>query len=605
MKLQKFIKILLIPVLIGTGGLSSCTLEEENLSGFTLDALASSSVDGYKKLLNNCYFGMERQLYGFNQWMMFSEAGTDIWTNAKNSPTSNINFFKWGGTSNIPTNTLNTVWNVCYDGIGYCNLAIKYAEMAPFKTAEEKNATVAQAYFMRAMYYYNLVEHFGGVTAPTQPIATVNTRPERITPLEIYKTIIIPDLEFASKWLPTTSVITIPSKKSAMGFLARAYLQTVEYDDSKAFAPKALEVAKTLIDDCESGGGQYNTYMYPTFDEVFLETNNLQNKEALWAHRFVVGGVSNNGWVMNMNNELFYCAVTDFPAMKFTLEDYTTWGRRSSGSFMPSQYLLDLFVQSNGTLDPRYHKSFQTTWTVNRPSFAWSDANLRTFDRSSTVKNTDNVVAGNTSIDFIHPNDTDYATKVATKLNQKHLVVDYNDVYDVANKTVKMTYNRINREPATVTNPFLGFYPSLIKHNSSNYYVNNATSNRYGNLNATFMMRMSEVYLIAAEAAIYANSGTNAITYINKVRTRAGASPLTSSVTVQTVLDERARELCGEYVRYYDLKRTKKLSKTYLSDTNPDVGQFFRNGINEVKPIPSSFLNALQEGGTYYQNPGY
>lgn len=605
MKLQKFIKILLIPVLIGTGGLSSCTLEEENLSGFTLDALASSSVDGYKKLLNNCYFGMERQLYGFNQWMMFSEAGTDIWTNAKNSPTSNINFFKWGGTSNIPTNTLNTVWNVCYDGIGYCNLAIKYAEMAPFKTAEEKNATVAQAYFMRAMYYYNLVEHFGGVTAPTQPIATVNTRPERITPLEIYKTIIIPDLEFASKWLPTTSVITIPSKKSAMGFLARAYLQTVEYDDSKAFAPKALEVAKTLIDDCESGGGQYNTYMYPTFDEVFLETNNLQNKEALWAHRFVVGGVSNNGWVMNMNNELFYCAVTDFPAMKFTLEDYTTWGRRSSGSFMPSQHLLDLFVQSNGTLDPRYHKSFQTTWTVNRPSFAWSDANLRTFDRSSTVKNTDNVVAGNTSIDFIHPNDTDYATKVATKLNQKHLVVDYNDVYDVANKTVKMTYNRINREPATVTNPFLGFYPSLIKHNSSNYYVNNATSNRYGNLNATFMMRMSEVYLIAAEAAIYANGGTNAITYINKVRTRAGASPLTSSVTVQTVLDERARELCGEYVRYYDLKRTKKLSKTYLSDTNPDVGQFFRNGINEVKPIPSSFLNALQEGGTYYQNPGY
>ena len=605
MKLQKFIKILLIPVLIGTGGLSSCTLEEENLSGFTLDALASSSVDGYKKLLNNCYFGMERQLYGFNQWMMFSEAGTDIWTNAKNSPTSNINFFKWGGTSNIPTNTLNTVWNVCYDGIGYCNLAIKYAEMAPFKTAEEKNATVAQAYFMRAMYYYNLVEHFGGVTAPTQPIATVNTRPERITPLEIYKTIIIPDLEFASKWLPTTSVITIPSKKSAMGFLARAYLQTVEYDDSKAFAPKALEVAKTLIDDCESGGGQYNTYMYPTFDEVFLETNNLQNKEALWAHRFVVGGVSNNGWVMNINNELFYCAVTDFPAMKFTLEDYTTWGRRSSGSFMPSQHLLDLFVQSNGTLDPRYHKSFQTTWTVNRPSFAWSDANLRTFDRSSTVKNTDNVVAGNTSIDFIHPNDTDYATKVATKLNQKHLVVDYNDVYDVANKTVKMTYNRINREPATVTNPFLGFYPSLIKHNSSNYYVNNATSNRYGNLNATFMMRMSEVYLIAAEAAIYANGGTNAITYINKVRTRAGASPLTSSVTVQTVLDERARELCGEYVRYYDLKRTKKLSKTYLSDTNPDVGQFFRNGINEVKPIPSSFLNALQEGGTYYQNPGY
>jgi hypothetical protein len=57
-----------------------------------------------------------------------------------------------------------------------------------------------------------------GVTAPTKPSADVNTRPERVSPLEIYKTIIIPDLEFAAQWLPITNVTTIPSKKSAMGF---------------------------------------------------------------------------------------------------------------------------------------------------------------------------------------------------------------------------------------------------------------------------------------------------------------------------------------------------------------------------------------------------
>ena len=37
------------------------------------------------------------------------------------------------------------------------------------------------------------------------------------------------------------------------------------------------------------------------------------------------------------------------------------------------------------------------------------------------------------------------------------------------------------------------FYPSLNKHNSSNYYVANASKKRNGNLNATFMMRMAEV----------------------------------------------------------------------------------------------------------------
>jgi hypothetical protein len=82
------------------------------------------------------------------------------------------------------------------------------------------------------------------VTAPTKPSADVNTRPERVSPLEIYKTIIIPDLEFAAQWLPITNVTTIPSKKSAMGFLARAYLQTVEYDDSKAYALKRLRFLK-------------------------------------------------------------------------------------------------------------------------------------------------------------------------------------------------------------------------------------------------------------------------------------------------------------------------------------------------------------------------
>ena len=593
-------------MLVAIGSLSSCELDEYNPSGFTIESVVTSSVEGYKKLLNNCYFGMERQLYGYNQWMMFCEGGTDIWTNSRNSPTSFINFFKYGGTSGIPANTLNTVWNVCYDGIGYCNSAIKYADMAPFANDEERNATVAQAHFLRAMYYYNLVEQFGAVTAPTEPSAVVNLHPERVAPLEIYKTIIIPDLEFAAQWLPVKNGITVPSKKSAMGLLARAYLQTVEYDDTKALAAKALEVSKLLIDDAEAGGTKYDAFMYPTFAQVFQEPNNMQNKEALWAHRFVVGGVSNNAWFMNMNNELFYAPVTTFPAIQQVGADYTTWGRRSGGQFMPTLHLLNLFVQDDGTLDPRYSQSFQTEWTVNKPTYTWTTNDLNNFDRSPLITTSTTLTQGELAIDFIHPNEPDYLVKSATKLDQKYVVVDYNDVYNTTTKTVKMEYARVNRAPlGNTTNVFNAFYPSLTKHNSSNYYTNNAASNRYGNLNATFIMRMAEAYLIAAEADIYANGGANALGYINKIRARAGAKALTAPVSVQTVLDERARELCGEYVRYYDLKRTKKLNKTYLTETNPDVGQFFKDGVNEVKPIPTSFLGTIEGGGAYYQNNGY
>ncbi|MDE8698186.1 hypothetical protein PZH42_29925, partial [Bacteroides cellulosilyticus] len=53
--------------------------------------------------------------------------------------------------------------------------------------------------------------------------------------------------------------------------------------------------------------------VYP--EEVFDESNNFENKEALWKHRYVVGGVSNQAWIMNLNDEQFYCPLTAFAAI--------------------------------------------------------------------------------------------------------------------------------------------------------------------------------------------------------------------------------------------------------------------------------------------------
>ncbi|WP_414702867.1 RagB/SusD family nutrient uptake outer membrane protein [Proteiniphilum sp. UBA1028] len=64
-------------------------------------------------------------------------------------------------------------------------------------------------------------------------------------------------------------------------------------------------------------------------------------------------------------------------------------------------------------------------------------------------------------------------------------------------------------------NPFNYFYPTLNKHNN-NFYVANTNQRRNGNLNATFMMRMTEVCLIEAEADINVNGESDATQYINK-----------------------------------------------------------------------------------------
>ena len=114
----------------------------------------------------------------------------------------------------------------------------------------------------------------------------------------------------------------------------------------------------------------------------------------------------------------------------------------------------------------------------------------------------------------------------------------------------------------------------------------------------------NEVYLIAAEADIYLNGGANAAGCINKVRERAGANPLTGSITVRDILDERDRELCGEYCRFYDLKRTGMFKESgYLENTHPDLARFFHPNY-ALRPISTTFTATITNGSEY-QNPGY
>lgn len=610
------IKSLFSIIIASSIGLSSCSLDENDPGGFTFEKTAES-LEGYQSLVNQCHFGLQRYYYGTENFMAFTEGNSDLWTyQANNSKTWTQWFWFFANAAPNTTYTKNW-WNGAYDGIGACNVVIALAHIPPYKTEEERNEKVAEARFLRAIYYFNLVEQFGGVTMitePSDPAAPMNFHPERTDPLTIYKEVIIPDLEYAAIWLPKGDYNTTsrPTKKAAYGFLAKACLQSVQYDSTKEYAKRALEVSQLLISDAEAGGAQYNAYMYSTYDEVFKEANNWGNKEALWKHRWYSGkdgyGSSNGNWKANRNFEYFYCKVTNFGARVDNQETRLKWGGNPAGQFMPTQHLLSLYVQEDGTLDPRFHKSFQTQWEANN-KYSWDESAVKRYDRDPSIQGrTLNV--GDLAIKFIMPQDIDYATESANKLSSNYLVIDYKDIYNDANKNINMTYAYQN--PSTgypsdgsAENLFNYFYPSLTKHNSSNYYEAEPAKMRNANLNATFMMRMAEVYLIAAEADIYVNGGGSALGYINKVRTRAGAKPLTVTPTIRMVLDERGRELCGEYCRFFDLKRTGMLKdKTYLQETHPDLAKFFKSEY-AFRPIPTDYLNGLDGGGRYYQNPGY
>lgn len=125
--------------------------------------------------------------------------------------------------------------------------------------------------------------------------------------------------------------------------------------------------------------------------------------------------------------------------------------------------------------------------------------------------------------------------------------------------------------------------------------------------------RLAETYLIGAEAHLEAGNQTQALQYLNAVRTRAGI-PAAGSASIENIFEERARELAFEGQRWYSLKR-KGLLYNYLLDhmNAPLLNEYYaRNHVNPAEvlephmvhlPIPQGVLDLL--GAGYPQNEGY
>ncbi|MDE6430178.1 MAG: RagB/SusD family nutrient uptake outer membrane protein [Duncaniella sp.] len=577
----------------------SCTLDEVNYGGDTLENLGTGPA-GFEQLLNNCYFGMIRRYYNHEGCMPLMEGSTDLWTVAANERNKDNQLFKFYGDASPDVSYTSGFWDCSFDGIGACNMALKTVGTCSFSSEAERRHKEGIARFMRAVYYYNLVEMFGAVPMLTT-VGEITYSPERTAPVEIYRQLIIPDLEFAAAniYVGDYSANTTPTRKSALGMLTKACLASRQYTDE--FMQRGFEVAKDLIADCEGGGSRYMTYMYPEYADVFKEENSHDNKEALWkywlsaeANNFY--GSSNGAQKLNQNDERFQCKLFRFGAFLKNADFCTAWGGDLEGNMMPTRHLLNLFVQEDGSLDPRFHKSFNTEWISNQ-DYNWTEGDVNQYKKDAALTGT-TIKSGDLGLRFVMPQDENYAAEVAGRGTSNYILVDYKDVYDDAKNDIIMDAANGGE------NMFRYYYPSLNKHNSSNYYVRNASKIQLGNMNGILVMRMAEVYLIAAEYDILLNGGGRAMEYINKVRSRAGAKPLTGAATIRTVLDERGRELCGEFTRFYDLKRTGMLNDaSYLQATHPDLAQYFKKEY-ALRPIPRSFLDVIANGATF-QNPGY
>ncbi|MFD2916908.1 RagB/SusD family nutrient uptake outer membrane protein [Psychroserpens luteus] len=179
--------------------------------------------------------------------------------------------------------------------------------------------------------------------------------------------------------------------------------------------------------------------------------------------------------------------------------------------------------------------------------------------------------------------------------NIGQVVNDYEPITDLDNPS------------SSYQNYYKRMHPSCIK-----FAQEDDNKDSYLQRSNTMVYRLAETYLIAAEA-IMMSSG-DPLPYINAVRERANATPLTS-VNQQSILDERARELAFEGQRWFTLKRMGQSVIDFQITNYAGDGEYYPANLGSKDPrenwqpyfinwpIAQRDLDLL--GADYPQNDGY
>ena len=183
----------------------------------------------------------------------------------------------------------------------------------------------------------------------------------------------------------------------------------------------------------------------------------------------------------------------------------------------------------------------------------------------------------------------------------------------------KKFVDMLTSDPKDVRNDM--FLPATAAKEVATYGTNKVFLNKLrgqgGNLrNVTIVpiIRLSEVYLTAAECAFRNNDKTKAVEYLNdlvKNRTTTVASLATvDNITLERILIERRKELIGEGQRYFDALRNNETITRYTSEADKgwhktlskDAQSFNRDYFKAIAAIPQAEINA---NPNIKQNDGY
>ncbi|MEA1784844.1 RagB/SusD family nutrient uptake outer membrane protein [Arenibacter sp. GZD96] len=230
----------------------------------------------YSALGSAGYYGISFQSIGY-----FS--GDNIqWTGSQSQVQEFINH-----RVNPENSTIAAAWVSIYETINRANNVIQKVPLVndeSFSQAD-RNRIIGEAYFIRALAYFDLARTFGGVPIITQPTIspTDNSGIGRNTLAETYAQV-LSDLETAEPLLPQTTDRFRATQKTVWGLKSRFYL----YQENWALAE---DFATRLIDDNDYElVAPYNAFfaddvrgtVESVFEIFYNGTTEVNNHRAQW-----------------------------------------------------------------------------------------------------------------------------------------------------------------------------------------------------------------------------------------------------------------------------------------------------------------------------------
>lgn len=429
---------------------------------------------------------------------------------------------------------VKTTWSWLYKTINSCNKV--YALLKDAKESESKETTIAELRTMRAFCYYLLMDNFGGVPLIKEfgeDLKARNTKEDIFQYVEKELKEALPSL----KKVNNKSTYGRPTQLAAYAMLAKLYLNAEIFIDRPMYN-EAVTMCDQVIAFEKAG-----------------ET-----------------GLTDRSQYLNMFN---YDNGPDFKEFLLAIP----YDENNLQSFRPSRYSLSIYhpgawefkftVSSCMRILPGHYDLFtEEPGDIRRDEFLTGEQYLRDGTTPMTVT----------------------ATKV--QLDSR-----YNgpDKEAIVNYHIKFTKEiEFRSEPNfdtgdDVTGRLIGYRSN--KYNASTTQTDRFQSNDFP------VLRYADVLLMKAEAILKGATATNGETALgltNKVRERAGVKPW-SSVNLDMLLNERAREFSLEGWRRNDLIRFGKFENSWLLKTDNDPRK-------RLFPIPKAEIetNPLLE-----QNPGY